>query len=474
MEPQEAAAEQAAGGEAEAPAELSLTLVAELQAVERRVDAQAAQLLSLEGRMRSAESKLVGCERTAVEFGNQLESKWTALGTLIQEYGQLQRRLENMENLLTNRNFWILRLPPGAAGDVPKVRGARPVFSEQEWKSLNEWQKELYRHIMKGNYEAVISMGKDRLGVEEEEGEEGEEAPLQRDGQREAPALPRSRGRICLLPRRLPLCRGSPGTSTCPQGWGRFVRGCPGWGRRPRGAVQHTGPRGGRTGSRAAGPALRLPPQSRARSCVPGRGRSVAADAAAAATEGPYICCECGESFVDKQLLAAHQKAHAGPEACTSLERAESFRPRPKAARGHGRARPPKRPDGDKASALKYGLARPQAGNMVERPYTCSQCKESFSLEVSLILHQKLHTGKGDGPLTCTYCGKDFRDLSKAIRHQRIHTGERPYQCTECGKSFIRRDHLLKHWRVRPGRRCRPAGLVLGVPCAGLDFACRE
>ncbi|NXA84948.1 ZN777 protein, partial [Thryothorus ludovicianus] len=68
-------------------------------------------------------------------------------------------------------------------------------------------------------------------------------------------------------------------------------------------------------------------------------------------------------------------------------------------------------------------FVRHQVNNMVERPYTCSQCKESFSLEVSLILHQKLHTGKGDGPLTCTYCGKDFRDLSKAIRHQRIHTG---------------------------------------------------
>uniref|UniRef100_A0A8C8E9K7 KRAB domain-containing protein n=1 Tax=Otus sunia TaxID=257818 RepID=A0A8C8E9K7_9STRI len=139
---------------AELPAaEISLTLVTEIQAVDRKVDAQAAQLMNLEGRMRMAETKLIGCEKTAVEFGNQLESKWTALGTLIQEYGQLQKRLENMENLLKNRNFWILRLPPGAKGEVPK-----------EWKSLNEWQKELYRHIMKGNYEAVISMGKDELG----------------------------------------------------------------------------------------------------------------------------------------------------------------------------------------------------------------------------------------------------------------------------------------------------------------------
>ncbi|XP_010282388.1 PREDICTED: gastrula zinc finger protein XlCGF8.2DB-like [Phaethon lepturus] len=188
------------------------------------------------------------------------------------------------------------------------------------------------------------------------------------------------------------------------------------------------------------------------------RGRDLAKKDApedVAAVEGPYICCECGESFLDKQLFATHQKAHASEEACTSLEHGESFRQKskttPTKAQGPSRSKPSKRPDGEKSSGFKYGFVRHQVNNMVERPYTCSQCKESFSLEVSLILHQKLHTGKGDGPLTCTYCGKDFRDLSKAIRHQRIHTGERPYQCTECGKSFIRRDHLLKHWRVHTG-----------------------
>ncbi|XP_068260511.1 zinc finger protein 777-like isoform X4 [Nyctibius grandis] len=151
-----------APGKAPRPSGASIslwTVVAAVQAVERSVDAHASRLLSLERRAVTTEKKYLDCEKAVVDFGNQLESKLAVLGTLLQEYGQLQQRLENVENLLKNKNFWILQLPPG--GEVPKLQvleSDAACLSVQEWENLEEWQRELYQNVLQGKSESLISL----------------------------------------------------------------------------------------------------------------------------------------------------------------------------------------------------------------------------------------------------------------------------------------------------------------------------
>ncbi|NWW00674.1 ZN783 protein, partial [Machaerirhynchus nigripectus] len=132
------------------------TVVAAVQALERSVAAHASRLFSLEHRAGNSEKKHLDCEKMVGEFGNQLESKCAALGTLIQEYGRLQRRLENMENLLKNRNLWILRLPPGVEAPAVALENDTTGFSTQEWENLEEWQRELYGKVLTGKREALV------------------------------------------------------------------------------------------------------------------------------------------------------------------------------------------------------------------------------------------------------------------------------------------------------------------------------
>ncbi|OBS64558.1 hypothetical protein A6R68_06909 [Neotoma lepida] len=167
------------------------TVVAAIQALEKKVDACLARLLTLEGRSGTAEKKLADCEKTDVEFRNQLEGKWAMLGTLLQEYGLLQRRLETVENLLCNQNFLVLRLPPGSKCEVPKVAFGYPELPAVSAFALGS-QLQTFPHVLPILY-ADYAISKPDILIRIERGEEPCPADPwgQEKGSKEEVACPR-------------------------------------------------------------------------------------------------------------------------------------------------------------------------------------------------------------------------------------------------------------------------------------------
>ncbi|XP_060012419.1 zinc finger protein 398 isoform X1 [Lagenorhynchus albirostris] len=491
------------------------TVVAAVQAIERKVEVHSRRLLHLEGRTGTAEKKLASCEKTVADLGNQLEGKWAVLGTLLQEYGLLQRRLENLENLLRNRNFWILRLPPGIKGDIPKV----PVtfddisiyFSTPEWEKLEEWQKELYKNIMKGNYESLISMDyamnqPDVLSQIQPEGDHNTEDQAGPE-ESEIPTDPTEEPGISTSdilswikqeeetqvgtpqePKESDVCKstyadeelvikaeGLARASLCPEVPVTFSS--------PPAAAKDTFPDVAFKSPQSAPmapfgrPATELAEASEGQVTFTQLGSYPLPPPAG---EQVFSCHHCGKSL-SQDMLLTHQCGPAGerPAPCAQCPRHfpphADRGPQPPASetpptcphcartfthpsrltyhlRVHNSTeRPFPCPDCPKRFADQARLASHRRAHASERPFRCAQCGRSFSLKISLLLHQRGHAQ--ERPFSCPQCGIDFNGHSALIRHQMIHTGERPYPCPDCSKSFMRKEHLLNHRRLHTGER---------------------
>ncbi|XP_078532571.1 uncharacterized protein LOC144818741 [Lissotriton helveticus] len=87
-------------------------------------------------------------------------------------------------------------------------------------------------------------------------------------------------------------------------------------------------------------------------------------------------------------------------------------------------------------------------GDEGSRILECENSLENVSLRTSQPSTQqtwKLYS--------CTECDKSFRQYISLVKHRKVHNGKRAYQCSECGKGFRMKNTLVKHKRTHSGER---------------------
>ncbi|XP_069091443.1 zinc finger protein 583-like isoform X2 [Pleurodeles waltl] len=94
-------------------------------------------------------------------------------------------------------------------------------------------------------------------------------------------------------------------------------------------------------------------------------------------------------------------------------------------------------------SRRKTNLMKYQRTRTGPRSYQCTECGKAFTCTTHLVRHQTKHTG--EKPYQCDECEKSFTQKGSLTIHQRIHSGETPYPCLECGTSFREKKHLVGH-----------------------------
>ncbi|XP_075444347.1 uncharacterized protein LOC142487982 [Ascaphus truei] len=195
--------------------------------------------------------------------------------------------------------------------------------------------------------------------------------------------------------------------------------------------------------------------------------------------ERPHKCVDCLKSFNQKATLIKHRMTHTGerPFHCFLCVRAFiQNSDLVKHLRTHTGEKPYQCSLCERRFAQSSSLINHKRTHSTERPYRCSECSKSFSDKYTLIRHirtyAKYRNYKSPAPEEAvgssldppssqmemirdedtpynSECGKSFNQIANLVKHSRSPTGERPYQCLSCGKNFIQKSDLVKHLRAR-------------------------
>nr|XP_012623624.1 zinc finger protein 786 [Microcebus murinus] len=370
-------------------------------------------------------------------------------------------------------------------------------FSEQEWQNLEAWQKELYKHVMRTNYEMLISLD-DGLPKPEliswlEQGRE----PFRdwRESQKS--------GNIICSSADLhfdPVIEGqlfwgsqhavNSGETKChfqvdplqsQYPVGPFIGEREGLSSKPAQGITLMSPQ--RQDAQALTPVVHGCSESTQREGNPG---PINLDVPGLQevpswNSDQHPCPVCGESFWKKNHLVNHQRSHWKdlPRAWKKLGRRADVQPQQSAPRAQRHLT---------CHQCGKSLLKHLAAHPGKSPFQCPECKMYFRQERTLLSHHPVRTEEkpsqspendrsfpavdsaqalqcrrggerpaswreGHGALASAHSGqKPGPCLDCDTQTQPPSPGvERPCSCTECGKGFPTRSLLANRFRVRLG-----------------------